>query len=181
MCANFVVTCRNRSPSSDRPCAQTLQCMKLVWPWTVSDHDHSYDVYVVLNWNTYLNIDTTKWNTVITWSLLSSGVDLLYLSMPYTLRHVTTKFAHMNGHWKAYNHKNLISRWVRVTICYKLFSWSKILIKKFPRSNWYLDWCFSKILLWYQQIQYISSYCVFRGMHMTRSFRTDLFTGSNSL
>ena len=21
----------------------------------------------------------------------------------YTLRHVTTKFAHMNGHWKAYN------------------------------------------------------------------------------
>ena len=34
----------NRSPSSDRSCAQTLHSM------TVCDHDHSYDVYVLLNW-----------------------------------------------------------------------------------------------------------------------------------
>ena len=33
------------------------------------------------------------------------------------------------------NHKNLISRWVRVTIWYKLFSWSKIPRKKFFHKN----------------------------------------------
>lgn len=32
-------------------------------------------------------------------------------------------------------HKNLISRWVRVTICYKLFSWSKILRTKIFHQN----------------------------------------------
>ena len=33
------------------------------------------------------------------------------------------------------SHKNLISRWVRVTISYKLFSWSKMSRKKFFHQN----------------------------------------------
>ena len=38
------------------------------------------------------------------WSLVSSGIeDNLFES---TLQHVTAKFAHMNGHWKAYDFKN---------------------------------------------------------------------------
>ena len=35
------------------------------------------------------------------YTVLSSGVEITVFE--YTLRHVTTKFAHMNGHWKVYN------------------------------------------------------------------------------
>ena len=78
-----------------------------------------------------------------------------------------------------------------MTIWYKLFM-IKILtkiffIKIFNKGilpMWYLGWCCSKILLWFQQIQYynisiilcIVIYCVFRGMHMISSFRTQKHT-----
>ena len=45
--------------------------------------------------NDNLNIDTT--NKI----KHSSGVEITVFE--YTLWHVTTNFAHMNGHWKVYN------------------------------------------------------------------------------
>ena len=37
-----------------------------------------------------------------------SGVLSTFYTIVYTLRHVTAKFAHMNGHWKAYNTRNCV-------------------------------------------------------------------------
>ena len=43
-----------------------------------------------------------------------------------------------NHHDSKKNHKNLISRWVRVIIWYKLFSWSKTLRKKFFHKKFFI-------------------------------------------
>ena len=54
---------------------------------------------------TYNCIDTTKSNTVITTILVGSGVedeDTVFV-FKCTLQHITSNFAHMNGHWKAYD------------------------------------------------------------------------------
>ena len=61
---------------------------------------------------TYLNIDTTKLNTVITTmhKYSNSGVETTCTVFEYTLRHVTAKFAHMNGHWKAYIFRTLLTQ-----------------------------------------------------------------------
>ena len=55
---------------------------------------------------TYNCIDTTKSNTVITTILVGSGVedeDTVFV-FKCTLQHATSNFAHMNGHWKAYDY-----------------------------------------------------------------------------
>ena len=61
---------------------------------------------------TYNCVDTTKSNTVITTILVhvGSGVedeDTVFVCIfKCTLQHVTSNFAHMNGHWKAYDNDN---------------------------------------------------------------------------
>ena len=37
----------------------------------------------------------------------TDDIRILYLSVHYSIQHITAKFAHMNGHWKAYDLKCL--------------------------------------------------------------------------
>ena len=68
----------------------------------ISNVEISYTTLLWIRLMTYHCIDTTNQTQ---WSLLyvitSSGVEDTVFKC--TLHHITAKFAHMNGHWKAYD------------------------------------------------------------------------------
>ena len=73
----------------------TRKCINQRDLYTINDiFEYAYWYYKIIKHSSD-HVITTKYSN------MHSGVETTVFE--YTLRHVTAKFAHMNGHWKAYN------------------------------------------------------------------------------